>query len=70
MPNRIVAYDLERGNILWSCDGVRHDRGDLAYSSPAISGEICMVTGGFRGPALAVRLGGSGKCDQRPPNLA
>ena len=60
MPKRIVAYDPQNGQIIWWCDGVGHDRGDLSYSSPVIVGDICFVTGGFRGPALAVRMGGSG----------
>ncbi|MCA8990102.1 MAG: PQQ-binding-like beta-propeller repeat protein, partial [Planctomycetaceae bacterium] len=46
--------------IIWFCHGVGHDKGDLAYSSPVIHDGICFLTGGFRGPALAVRLGGSG----------
>lgn len=60
MPTRVVAYNPNDGKIIWYCDGVRHNKGDLAYSSPMISGDICVVTGGFNGPALAVRLGGTG----------
>jgi len=60
MNTRINAYDADSGKIVWSCDGLRHDRGDLAYSSPVIVGDLCFVTGGFRGPALTIRMGGSG----------
>ncbi|MFO0903354.1 MAG: PQQ-binding-like beta-propeller repeat protein [Pirellulales bacterium] len=60
MPQRVVAYDPANGQILWWCGGVGHDRGDLSYSSPVLVGDVCFVTGGFRGPALAVRMGGSG----------
>ncbi len=60
MPTRVNAYDPRSGKIVWSCAGVRHDRGDLSYSSPVIAGDLCVVTGGFRGPSLAIRLGGSG----------
>ena len=60
LPTRVNAYDPNSGDIVWSCDGMRHDSGDLAYSSPVIAGNICFVTGGFRGPAMGIRLGGSG----------
>jgi len=60
MPTRVNAYDPETGDIIWTCNGLRHDRGDLAYSSPVVVGDICFVTGGFRGPAMAIRLGGTG----------
>ncbi len=60
MPNRLVGYDLATGDILWHCAGLRHDRGDLAYSSPILAGDICVDTGGFSGPAIGVRLGGRG----------
>jgi outer membrane protein assembly factor BamB len=57
---RLVAYDPADGKILWYCEGVSHNKGDLSYSSPVIAGDICFVTGGFNGPAMAVRLGGTG----------
>lgn len=60
MPTRVIAYDPQDGKPIWWCEGVRHGRGDLAYSSPVLVGDICFVTGGFNGAALAVRLGGTG----------
>ena len=60
LPTRIGAYSPDTGELIWSCDGLRHERGDLAYSSPVIAGDLCFVTGGFRGPAMTVRLGGAG----------
>ncbi len=60
MANRLVAYDATDGSILWYCSGLRHERGDLAYSSPILAGDICVTTGGFRGPGIGVRLGGQG----------
>lgn len=60
LNTRVNAYDPETGEIIASCDGLRHDRGDLAYSSAVIAGDICFATGGFSGPALAFRLGGKG----------
>lgn len=60
MTTRVNGYDPATGKIVWSCEGVRHGRGDLAYSSPAITGDICFFTGGFSGPAFAFTLGGTG----------
>jgi outer membrane protein assembly factor BamB len=60
MPTRVNAYDAESGDIIWSCEGLVHDRGSLAYSSPIIVGDLCFVTGGYKGPTVAIRLGGSG----------
>ncbi|MBP86678.1 MAG: serine/threonine protein kinase [Planctomycetaceae bacterium] len=63
MPKRVVAYDPNNGSVIWSCDGIRGEmgsQGDLAYSSPVIVGDICVAIGGYSGPAIGVRLGGSG----------
>lgn len=60
LPTRVNAYELETGEIQWTCNGLRHDRGDLAYSSPIIVGDICFVTGGFKGPTIGIKLGGQG----------
>ncbi len=61
---RVVAYHPADGKILWFCEGVSHSKGDLAYSSPVITGDICVVTTGFNGPAFAIRLGGRGNVTQ------
>ncbi len=60
MPNRLVGYDISNGNVLWHCAGLRHKKGDLAYSSPVMAGDICVDTGGYGGPGIGVRLGESG----------
>ena len=60
MAWRVVAYDAETGKIVWTCDGNRHSRGALAYSSPVIVGDILFVTGGFKGVSMGIRLGGKG----------
>ena len=60
MPTRVVGYEPASGKIAWTCDGMRHDRGDLAYSSPVLVDDICFVTGGYNGVAMAFRLGGEG----------
>ena len=40
--------------------GVNHERGDLSYSSALIAGDVCYVTGGYKGPSIGIRLGGKG----------
>jgi outer membrane protein assembly factor BamB len=60
MPTRVVAYDPMTGEIVWSCDGIRGPKGDLAYSSTLIGEGVLVATGGFGGPSLAVKLGGKG----------
>ncbi|GIX00208.1 MAG: hypothetical protein KatS3mg111_3540 [Pirellulaceae bacterium] len=60
MPTRLVAYDVATGKEVWTCDGVNHPQGDLAYASPTIAEGVCFYTGGFRGPMLAVRIDGEG----------
>lgn len=57
---RVNAYSAESGELLFYCNGLRGDRGDLAYSSPLIIGDICVARGGFQGPSLAFKLGGTG----------
>lgn len=59
-PTRLVAYDFASGDIVWHCSGMRSKRGDLTYSSPIIAGDLCYVQGGYAGPSIGVRLGGSG----------
>ena len=60
MHTRVVAYSPATGDILWYCEGIRGKKGDLAYTSPLISEEIGVAFGGYNGPAMAFRLGGSG----------
>lgn len=60
LPTRVVALAPASGELLWSCDGVRSKRGDLAYCSPIIADDVCFFTCGYGGPGLAIRLGGDG----------
>lgn len=57
-PTRVRGYDIETGEVLWTCDGLRGPKGDLAYSSPIIADDTCVVIGGFNGPSFAFKLGG------------
>ena len=78
MSTRVVGYDIDTGEVLWSCEGLSGKRGDLAYSSPVVVGDICSVVAGYEGPELGVRLGGKGdvtkthrlwRHDNRPDNI-
>ncbi|MBV8881246.1 MAG: PQQ-binding-like beta-propeller repeat protein [Planctomycetaceae bacterium] len=78
MPTRLVAYEPKTGALLWSCDGLRFDKGDLSYSSPIVAGDVCVTIGGFNGPGMGVKLGGSGdvtathrlwRTDSNPQNI-
>lgn len=60
MATRVNAYDPESGKIIWSCDGLSGKKGDLAYASPVIAGDVCVGMAGFGGPAIGIKLGGKG----------
>ena len=60
LPTRVVGFEVATGKLKFWCEGTRGPRGDLSYSSPVISGDLCAVTGGYQGPSFAFRLGGSG----------
>jgi outer membrane protein assembly factor BamB len=60
MATRVNAYDPETGKIIWTCDGIGGNKGDLAYNSPTIAGDICVAMGGYGGPYMGLKLGGSG----------
>lgn len=60
MPTRVVALDPRDGRSVWTCDGIRGPKGDLSYSSPLVSDGVLVAIGGFQGPAIGVRLGGTG----------
>jgi outer membrane protein assembly factor BamB len=67
LPTRVASFDVANGKELWSCQGIRGPKGDLAYSSPVIEGDLCVMTGGYGGPAIGFKLGGEGDVteDQR-----
>jgi outer membrane protein assembly factor BamB len=56
LPYRVNAYDPADGKILWTCDGL----GKLVYTSPVVSDGVLVTMGGYHGPALGLKLGGSG----------
>lgn len=58
-PNRVIAYHPADGRTLWFCR-TKNEKGDLAYSSAVIEGDICIAAGGYSGGATAFKLGGTG----------
>lgn len=60
LPTRVVSYEPKTGAVLWSCEGLRFGEGDLSYSSPILAGDMIVSIGGYGGPGIGVKLGGSG----------
>jgi outer membrane protein assembly factor BamB len=60
MPKRVVCYDPQDGSILWTVGGVPGSGGELVYTSPLVTDAFGVVMGGFKGPSLGFKLGGSG----------
>jgi outer membrane protein assembly factor BamB len=66
MATRVCGFDVSTGKLVWYCEGLHGERGDLAYSSPMIVDDVCVAIGGFSGPGLAFRMKGTGNItDQR-----
>ena len=57
---RVNGYDPATGELLWFCQGLKGRKGELAYSSPHLAGDICVAIGGYGGPAIGFKPGGSG----------
>jgi len=53
---KLKGLDPKTGTELWSCDGL----GNLVYTSPLFADGIAVAMSGYGGPALGVKLGGSG----------
>ncbi|MCA9066778.1 MAG: PQQ-binding-like beta-propeller repeat protein, partial [Planctomycetaceae bacterium] len=60
MSTRVIALDTADGSLVWACDGLSGPRGDLCYTSPVISRDVCVVMGGYQGPAIGFRMQGEG----------
>jgi outer membrane protein assembly factor BamB len=71
LPTRVNAYDLNNGKILWTVEGLRGKRGDLAYSSPVIEGELGLAIGGYQGPGVGFNLRGERlwRNERNPQNI-
>ena len=60
MPTRVVSYDVDSGDILWTVGGIPSPRGELVYTSPLVGDGVGLAMAGYKGPAMAFRLGGNG----------
>jgi len=60
-PHHVKGYDPETGEVLWQCDGL----GNLVYTSVLVGDGLAVAMGGFHGPAVAWKLGGSGNVTER-----
>lgn len=56
----VNTYDPDSGHILWTCGGT----GDLAYADVMAGNGIAIAAGGYGGPAIGFKLGGSGDVGQ------
>jgi len=56
LPQTLWAVKPATGEEVWWCQGL----GDLVYTSPLVDGEVVVAMGGFHGPAIACRMGGTG----------
>ena len=56
VPKKLKGFDPLTGKELWVCNGL----GNLVYTSPLVADGIAVNMSGFHGPALAVKLGGTG----------
>ena len=55
-PQAVRSVDPRTGKELWRCGGL----GNLVYTSPLLSPEVIVAMGGFQGPAIGIKPGGSG----------
>jgi outer membrane protein assembly factor BamB len=56
VPNKLKGFDPNTGKELWWCGGLSA----LVYTSPLYANGIAVQMCGYGGPALAVKLGGTG----------
>ena len=56
MPGRVLAFDPENGQVLWSVAGL----GKLVYTSVVAGEGRAVAMSGYSGPAIAFKLGGEG----------
>lgn len=60
-PKHVQAYDPATGKVLWSVDGL----GDLVYTDPLVGEGVGVAMGGYHGPAIGFRLGGTGDMTEK-----
>jgi outer membrane protein assembly factor BamB len=65
LPTRAGAFNPNSGRLEWFVNGVSSDRSDVCYASPLVSDGVGVVFGGYGGPALGFKLGGSGDMTEK-----
>lgn len=61
-PRVLKSYSPQTGELLWFDRGLERENhpSQLVYTSPLVTPGVIVAMGGFGGPAIAVRTGGSG----------
>ena len=60
LPTRFAGFDPQDGRILWWVSGLKGRNGNLVYTSPVFSGDFGVALGGYHGPAMGFKVGGTG----------
>lgn len=60
LPTRVAGFNPDNGRILWWVDGLTGRNGKLVYTSSVFSGDVGVALGGYHGPALGFKVGGTG----------
>lgn len=60
LPTRVGGFNPDDGKLIWWVRGLAGDRSDLCYTSALVDGDIGVLMGGFGGPSIGFKLGGSG----------
>jgi outer membrane protein assembly factor BamB len=60
LPTRVISCDPNSGELLWYVTGIEGNNGNLMYTSPLIGETHGVALGGFGGPAIGFKLGGTG----------
>jgi len=60
LPTRVAGFNPDSGRILWWVGGLTGRNGDLVYTSPVFSGDFGVTLGGYHGPSIGFKVGGSG----------
>lgn len=60
-PQHVQAYDPKNGKVVWEVKGL----GPLVYTDTLASGGYAVTMGGYQGPAMGYKVGGSGDMTEK-----
>src|SRR5690606_34497085 len=60
-PHHVKAYEPSSGKVLWECAGL----GNLVYTSAVVGDGVIVAMGGYHGPAIGLKPGGTGDITQK-----